>query len=534
MSFFETVNDHDADLLFIYRRDDTLARARDGEAEVPSEHDTSIVAANDFYKSGISTRRTSGRRTSSRQEKVENKQRSAPKRKRSPASSVPARLTRTKSTKSSAGTQSPSISRKGKSKALVQDEEDDRLQGRAADSGSENESDSSGASATSKMLIASGSSSRASSVASNGASVEESTTAYSVPQSPTVSRWRDPLRAPTLFHNHSGLIQFDRSGNPTGLSQGGSLSQPRNTPGSSSNIMPSNPSQRAAPTSNSPVTRSMCRFHRISLPRYEDGPRIFFILPGCSLGNRTLMKEEDIVDHGDATTLDHEVMIGDIESLEFSADPNDPLPLSQSASAELVGVLRQLVGVDLLRENEVFYLPQPGETCRRKRHGKSKSLVNKLSYSEITSPSTATSLRASKSSPSIVRPPPSAAGSTSTTTDSTRSRGMASTSSSAIFHDDDAKVDAEDSGASSSHHTKTKAKKKGSRRQTGKRSTKMSVDFQEYDPVEEENQSTDHEEGETRRGKRRQGVKRSWTESNGGEVPLPPGKRRLRARPSAP
>lgn len=245
------------------------------------------------------------------------------------------------------------------------------------------------------------------------------------------------------------------------------------------------------------------------------------------------MKEEDIVDHGDATTLDHEVMIGDIESLEFSADPNDPLPLSQSASAELVGVLRQLVGVDLLRENEVFYLPQPGETYRRKRHGGSKSLVNKLSFGEMTSPSTTNSPRASKSNPSIVRPPPSATGSTSTTTDSTRSRGMGSTSSSAL-RDDDAKIDAEDSGATSSHRTKTTTKKKGDRRHTGKRSSKMSVDFQEYDHVEEENQSTDHEEGETRRSKRRKGVKRSWTESNGEEVPLPPGKRRLRARPSAP
>lgn len=239
------------------------------------------------------------------------------------------------------------------------------------------------------------------------------------------------------------------------------------------------------------------------------------------------MKEEDIVDHGDATTLDHEVMIGDIESIEFSADPNDPFPLSQSASAQLVGVLRHLVGVDLLRENEVFFLPQPGENYRRKRHGKSKSLANKLSYGDISSPRT---FRASKSSPSTLRPPPSAAGSTSTTTNSTPSRRMGSTSSSAALRDD-AKIDGDDCGASSSHHTTSK--KTGGRGQTWKRSSKMSVDFQEYDPAEEPNQCTDHEEGESRRSKRQQGVKRSWTESNG-EVPLPSGKRRLRARPSAP
>jgi hypothetical protein len=70
------------------------------------------------------------------------------------------------------------------------------------------------------------------------------------------------------------------------------------------------------------------------------------------------MEEEDIQDEGDASILDHARMVGDIETLDFSSD--------------LVGILRQLVGVDLLRENEIFFLPQPGESYRRKRHGKSK------------------------------------------------------------------------------------------------------------------------------------------------------------------
>lgn len=81
--------------------------------------------------------------------------------------------------------------------------------------------------------------------------------------------------------------------------------------------------------------------------------------------DREVMVEEEIEDHGDATTSDHERMIGDIESLDFSV--------------ELIAVLRLLCGVDLIRENEVFFLPEPGESYRRKRHGKSKSIAPRSS-----------------------------------------------------------------------------------------------------------------------------------------------------------
>jgi hypothetical protein len=67
------------------------------------------------------------------------------------------------------------------------------------------------------------------------------------------------------------------------------------------------------------------------------------VVPGCSISDQKLMDKEQIEDHGDATVADSKRMIDNIEALNFTSS--------------LIGILRQLVGVDLLRENEVFYLP---------------------------------------------------------------------------------------------------------------------------------------------------------------------------------
>ena len=105
---------------------------------------------------------------------------------------------------------------------------------------------------------------------------------------------------------------------------------------------------------NSPVTRSNCRFHKISLPRGEDSVRAYFIVPGCALGDGELMDGEDIRDEGFSTHEDHKRMLPNVETLELNP--------------YLVGVLRQLVGVDLLREQqEIFYLPSEEEKPK-KRH----------------------------------------------------------------------------------------------------------------------------------------------------------------------
>ena len=105
---------------------------------------------------------------------------------------------------------------------------------------------------------------------------------------------------------------------------------------------------------NSPVTRSNCRFHKISLPRGEDRWRAYFVVPGCALGDGELMDGEDIRDEGFSTHEDHKRMLPNVETLELNP--------------YLVGVLRQLVGVDLLREQqEIFYLPSEEEKPK-KRH----------------------------------------------------------------------------------------------------------------------------------------------------------------------
>lgn len=116
----------------------------------------------------------------------------------------------------------------------------------------------------------------------------------------------------------------------------------------------SSPSLRRAPSMNSPVTRSNCRFHKISLPQGEGRVRAYFVVPGCALGDRELMDGEDIKDEGFSTHEDHKYMLPDVETLDLNP--------------YLVGVLRQLVGVDLLREQqEIFYLPSEEEKPKKRR-----------------------------------------------------------------------------------------------------------------------------------------------------------------------
>lgn len=117
---------------------------------------------------------------------------------------------------------------------------------------------------------------------------------------------------------------------------------------------PSSPSLRRAPSMNSPVTRSNCRFHKISLPHGEGRVRACFVVPGCALGDRELMDGENIKDEGFSTHEDHKNMLSDVETLDLNP--------------YLVGVLRQLVGVDLLREQqEIFYLPSEEEKPKKRR-----------------------------------------------------------------------------------------------------------------------------------------------------------------------
>ena len=522
------------------RGDESLSNREiaDAVASQVSEGQETTVTASSFYQNGASLHSNGSHQTDGH-EFIPGQSKPS-KRKRTILPSVPARLTRSMSSK-----MSPSTDRKGKRKAIPDD-----------DAASENGSSSSGASVASKLLRISRDTSRASSVVSTVQSAESSS--FSVQPSPTIARQarstNDQSSPPILYHVHSG--RHHHHSKPLVVPQ--PLQIPKYPVASSSHskdmsLPPSpSPSRRAAAVLHSPVTRSNCRFHRISLPREEGGPRVSFIVPGCSLGDRTLMIEEDIKDEGDATTLDHARMVDDIETLDFSSD--------------LIGILRQLVGVDLLRENEIFFLPLPGESYRRKRHGKTKLYVARPPSGDLTLglQSMATSPRGSATSKlppnlSLAQTPVSGAGSPSTSTGSTgwNGREIDRHSPSAVSYSDDEAIQADDIGGSQTKRRKAIFSKENGvasseempppsltvqtksspvrRRSKVKPIKRLSIDTHAYKPEPEaEGTATDHDSDTTKQGKKsgRRGIKRNRTSevvgADGG--PEQPVTKRLRAR----
>ncbi|CAK5281665.1 unnamed protein product [Mycena citricolor] len=218
-------------------------------------------------------------------------------------------------------------------------------------------------------------------------------TAHALPPPPPPAPPPPPVAPPTLWHRHS--VKPVRQNSMTTIRP--SVERTPSTSSTSSSVasLPTLPATTS--TNTSPMTRSQCRYRRIDLPEDSenpDSPRICFIVPGCSLGSSDLIAEADIRDLGDATTEDSHRMVSDIEGLDFSSD--------------LIGIVRQLVGLDILREGEVFYLPRDGEEVR----GVKKQLqpLKRERSSRVTNPD---------SSP---RPPVSNAGSTSTNASVSRGR----------------------------------------------------------------------------------------------------------------
>jgi hypothetical protein len=194
--------------------------------------------------------------------------------------------------------------------------------------------------------------------------------------------------------------------------------------------VPPPPVRHASATLSSPVTRSHCRYHRISLPKEDGGPRVCFLVPGCSLSDEELMAAEEVEDHGDATQDDSLRMIKDIESLDFDSC--------------LIGILRKLVGLDILREQEVFYLPQPGEEVVRKtspRKERSGVLRGADSFSYAGSPVYSGSIR----SPASMKSPTSLADSTSTSLSAFRKRVDSEKDLSSVYHSDTSELSDEES-----------------------------------------------------------------------------------------
>ncbi|TFK23178.1 hypothetical protein FA15DRAFT_670792 [Coprinopsis marcescibilis] len=178
------------------------------------------------------------------------------------------------------------------------------------------------------------------------------------------------IHHPSLFHAHG---QKGKQNQPAALTTG-NYTQKRQTrkpsytrlSDRSSPLSPTTPqaettgqtstsSRRAQPVRTDapvPVTRSHCRFHKISIPKEDDdGPRIYFIVPGCCLNNEEVIQEEDIVNLGIASYEESTRMVGDVKTLGFKE--------------YLILVLRLLVGREIYDANEVYYLPAPGEVIVR-------------------------------------------------------------------------------------------------------------------------------------------------------------------------
>ncbi|KAF5322103.1 hypothetical protein D9619_001977 [Psilocybe cf. subviscida] len=260
-------------------------------------------------------------------------------------------------------------------------------------------------------------------------------------------------------------------------------------------------SQAGTPTTTMRETRSSCRYHRISLPKEEGGPRVRFLVPGCAMTNHILMKEQEIVDHGLAPQEDAFVMIKDIESLDLGSD--------------LISVLRVLVGHDIFRDQELFYLPAPGEQLSVKPAFRKPTPSGKLESSHHHAGSPSYSSLAG--SPTFHKSSTSVSGSTSSL--SALRKAQASEWSSNIAPTD-SEGDSEDGDA----HSKTSDHKgKGKSRAKSGRKSKLGPD-PDFVPAKEEGDKLSDAEGLTSSTRKRRkptgakrGVKRTRTEAPGGE-----------------
>jgi hypothetical protein len=225
------------------------------------------------------------------------------------------------------------------------------------------------------------------------------------------------------------------------------------------------------------------------------------------------MDEEEIEDHGDARNEDALRIVRDIENLSFDSS--------------LIGVLRHLVGLDILREQEVFYLPQPGEEIMRKvpnpprkeRLGKAKAPGE--SPGLASSPGYSGSIR----SPASIRPPLSAADSTSTSRstlrnllDSEKGSTMEHTDSECDPHDNDAEPQSKRAKPSPPDEHKLMGPPRTQPK--GKAKTKGSKSHDIFKPDSSEPYHSPDEKSarKPRKSAKKRGVKRTRTEAVGADV----------------
>ncbi|THV05130.1 hypothetical protein K435DRAFT_137743 [Dendrothele bispora CBS 962.96] len=386
---------------------------------------------------------------------------------------------------------------------------------------------SSGASTAAKMLQPS---SRASSVGSS-ATGGGSTIAHPSPSfahSKEIS-FPTPAIPQLMLHSHSRLPRGPYQPIRPSLSLQTQI-QTKAPSTTKSSISPNSPDPASSPSRptpqvsrsasmSSPVsttrstrsTRSNCRYHKISLPEEEDdGPHIFFLVPGCSLVDSELIKEEDIQDHGDATYEDSLRKVGDIETLDIHP--------------YVLGVIRQLVGPD--KEQDVYFLPKlQEERARKVRH---KKRLSKLSLRDYGAYGETHDSNGVLLSPASSRPPVSAAGSTSTSA-SRRKKGYDADSYSSGEEDDSdpegeehaeppnkkSKTSREENGDSQSNLQTAAAK--SSKRVLKRRLGSDAAEYQPGNTDEETEEGSDAEPSRRRKhGKKALNLKRSRTDTQDG------------------
>lgn len=262
------------------------------------------------------------------------------------------------------------------------------------------------------------------------------------------------------------------------------------------------------------------------------------------------MKEEEIVDHGIPTFPQGTKLLADLELLNLNP--------------YLMGVLRQLVGVDMLREQEIFYLPQEGEqyAWKPKRHHNHTAPKTKLSararksigapiqsapdsHGHAESISAAPSRAGSVSTVSSRQSRRSRASTRGTTANSASVAGSDYSDGSDVENDNDSvrstkrrrtyiasSPPVENVGDAETTASKTPAKRLG----LLKRTRKIGKDASAYKPDEEHASSDEEPEPTTRRKKKaKRGTKRPRAEEPADEAvagTAPPKRRRVRQKPA--
>lgn len=125
----------------------------------------------------------------------------------------------------------------------------------------------------------------------------------------------------------------------------------------------------ATSVTGSPMTRSNCRFHKVTIPVDDiDDAKVEFIVPACALGNRETLQEQGIEDCGPSTPEEENNLVTNLDDLEPS----------------IVNKLTILVGTSLLNEGVCGYIDKPSvPKAPRSAPTRSKSLKGSLSRSSV-------------------------------------------------------------------------------------------------------------------------------------------------------